>query len=305
MASGVESPVASGIVRLSRRQNGAITIDQLRAAGLTRDAIRARVARGRLVPLFRGVYALGDPALLPLVGATGAVLSLGPTALLSHRSAAALLGLAVADEQTVDVTVVGCNRRARPGIRIHRVRALDPRDVTRREKLALTSAPRTLVDFAAQASSSELGDAFAEARAKRLLTDRALQGALARVPSNHRGAAVIRAMLREGGTYDRSKAERLMRAHLRSAGLPQPEVNRIIAGHLADFLWRDQKLIVEVDGYGTHGNRQAFEADRRRDRAHVAAGYVVIRVTWWQLQHEPIAVIAAIAQAIVRRTEPR
>lgn len=289
------------IVRLSREQNGAISVEQLRAAGLTRNAIATRVKRGSLIPHCRGVYIVGDPELLPLARESAALLSLGPNATLSHRSAAAIWGLAQSDPSMVDVTVVATNRRARPGLRLHRVRRLDGHDITSHSTLRLTSPARTLVDFAAQANTSELAQAFGEARAKRLLTDASLDAALLRAPRNHRGAAIVKSTLREGGTYDRSKAERLMRKHLKAAGLPQPRANVLLDGQLADFLWPDHKLIVEVDGYQGHGNRRAFEADRRRDQRYVAAGYVVVRVTWWQLQSEPIAVIAAIAQALARR----
>ncbi len=72
-------------------------------------------------------------------------------------------------------------------------------------------------------------------------------------------------------------------------------------GHTADFLWTEHRLILEVDAYGTHGNRLAFESDRRRDQIHIAAGYTVIRVTWEQLRNEPYAVIARIAQALALR----
>jgi very-short-patch-repair endonuclease len=92
-----------------------------------------------------------------------------------------------------------------------------------------------------------------------------------------------------------------MRKLCRQAGLPQPLTNIMLNGHLVDFYWPDQRLIVEVDGYGTHGNRLAFENDRRRDQTRVAAGYVVIRVTWRQLQHEAIAITARIAQALAHR----
>ena len=93
-----------------------------------------------------------------------------------------------------------------------------------------------------------------------------------------------------------------MRKPCRDGGLPQPHVNVTLHGHLVDFIWPEAKLIVEVDGYGTHGNRQAFEADRRRDQVHVAAGYVVIRITWPQLQNEPLAVIVRLAQALAHRS---
>jgi very-short-patch-repair endonuclease len=203
----------------------------------------------------------------------------------------------------IDVTVIGGKPRPRLGVRLHSAQALT--DVTSRNNLRLTTPARTLIDFAAQASSSELADAFGDARANRLLTDRKLGDTLARVPSNHPGAAIVRAILKEGGTYDRSKGECLMRRLCRQAELPQPRVNVHLNGFLVDFCWPEQRLIVEVDGYGTHGNRQAFEADRRRDQAHVAAGYVVIRITWRQLENEPFAVTARIAQALAMSTALR
>jgi very-short-patch-repair endonuclease len=184
---------------------------------------------------------------------------------------------------------------------LHRVRALDSRDVTTHENLRLTTPARTLIDLASQATSSELADAFGDARAKRLITDPKLKAALNRTPRNHPGAALVRTMLTEGGTYDRSKAERLMRELCKQAELPQPLTNILLNGHLVDFYWPDHRLIIEVDGYGTHGNRHAFETDRRRDQTHTAAGYVVIRITWRQLQNEPIAVAVRIAQALARR----
>jgi very-short-patch-repair endonuclease len=256
---GVQPAPSRRIARTQRAQNGAIHGEQLRAAGFTRDAIRARVAHGRLVRIFRDVYAAGDPELMPLVRPAGALLALGAGSFLSHRSAAAVWGLAEADPAVIDVTVAGRKPRPRQGVRLHRVKQLHP------------------------------------------LTDRALRAALNRLPPNHPGAAIVRRMLNAGDTYDRSKAERIMRTLCRQAQLPQPIVNEMLHGFLVDFLWPDASLILEVHGYGTHGSRQAFENDRRRDQVHAAAGYVVVRVTWEQLQNEPLAVIARIAQALARR----
>jgi very-short-patch-repair endonuclease len=44
--------------------------------------------------------------------------------------------------------------------------------------------------------------------------------------------------------------------------------------------------------------RSAFEPDRARDQIHVAHGYRVIRVTWRQFEHSPLAVLVRIAQAL-------
>ena len=46
-----------------------------------------------------------------------------------------------------------------------------------------------------------------------------------------------------------------------------------------DAVWREAKLIVELDGYETHGTRAAFERDRARDRKFTVAGWRTMRVT--------------------------
>jgi very-short-patch-repair endonuclease len=237
---------------------------------------------------------------MPLVGHSAALLSLGPTSLISHRSAAAVWGMAEPDT-AIDVTAIDSNPGARPGIRLHRVKHLHPADTATDKNLRLTTPVRALIDFASQATSSELHDAVGNARAKGLLTDPALTAALNRAPRNHPGAAIVRAIWQEGGTYDRSKAERIIRRLCRQAQLQQPIVNARVEGFRADFLWPDARLILEVDGYLTHGTRLAFESDRRRDQVHIAAGYVVIRITWRQLQTEPVAILARLAQAMAHR----
>lgn len=189
--------LAREVMRVSRGHNGAIATEELLRAGLTPDAIRARVKRGRLVWQFHGAYTVGDPALMPLARDSAALLSLGPNAVLSHRSAAAAWGLAEADPQVIDITIIGCNRRARDGVRLHRVKALH--DATTHKNLRITTVARTLIDFASQASSSERTHAFGEARAKLRLTDAKLNAALRRAPRNHAGAAIVKAMLEEGG----------------------------------------------------------------------------------------------------------
>lgn len=287
--------------RLARAQNGVLTWRHLLAVGLTPAEIRTLVTRGSLVRICRGVYAVADPALLGLAHETAALLSL-EDAVLSHRSAAALWGIATRDPRTVDVTV-GRRARARTGVRVHLVNGLHPSDIRIRHHLRVTSPARTLIDLATRAGSSELEHAFGEVRGKRLLSDAALTAALARAPANHPGAAVIRRLRTgdPGSTYTRSRAERLVRRLMKQSGLPQPLVNAQLHGFLVDFLWPHARLILEVDGHDTHGDRLAFEEDRRRDQIHAAAGYTVIRVTWRQLTEEPLAVIARIAQALALR----
>jgi very-short-patch-repair endonuclease len=298
----VDAHIEQRITRVLRSQNAAITYKQLIAAGLTWAAVRARVNRRALVAVFYRVYVAGDPVMLPLARETAALLSVGD-AVLSHRSAAAVWGIAPADSSTIHVTVAG-NPRPRAGVTLHRVSILHPTDIRTRANLRITSPARTLIDFATQASHEELDQAFGEARANRLLADAALEAALNRAPKNHRGAAIVRRRLSgdPGSTYTRSRAERRVRRLMKASELPQPLVNvKLNSGFTVDFLWPNTRLILEVDGYGTHGDRLAFEQDRKRDQIHVAAGYTVIRVTWQQLCEESFAVVARIAQALARR----
>jgi hypothetical protein len=76
---------------------------------------------------------------------------------------------------------------------------------------------------------------------------------------------------------------------VRQAELPWPRFNTTLRRFEVDVLWAEQHVVVEVDGYAFHGHRSAFERDRRRDQALVAAGYTVIRVTTRQLVDEPMA----------------
>jgi very-short-patch-repair endonuclease len=165
--------------------------------------------------------------------------------------------------------------------------------------IPITAAARTLLDLASEASADELGRAIAEAHALGLTTEADLRAAAERAPKRAGAAALNAELRREGGPqWTESEGERRMLALIRKAGLPPPRTQIRIAGWPADFLWPNQRLIVEVDGYPFHSGRRAFERDRRRDQAHIAAGYTVIRVTWRQLTEEPLTAVATIARAL-------
>jgi very-short-patch-repair endonuclease len=65
--------------------------------------------------------------------------------------------------------------------------------------------------------------------------------------------------------------------------LPRPEVNVKVDRYEVDFLWRAERLAVEVDGWKSHGTRSAFEEDRARDARLKLIGFDVLRITWRQV----------------------
>jgi very-short-patch-repair endonuclease len=295
----VRGPGESEILRVAALQKGFVDSDQLHAAGLGRGAIQHRVKTRRLHLYHPGVYLVGRPSLEPLGAEMAAVLFFRSHAVLSHRTAATLWGLLQPTPGDVVVTVVGVDRRARPGIRVHRTQHLDRRDIRLRHGLPVTSPPRTILDLA---TDPDLEEAIAVAQARDYASLDEIRAALARSP-RCKGAARLRALLETGedSGLTRSWTERRMRALLKAAELPQPLANVPLLGYVADFLWPELKLIVETDGFDFHSSRSAFEHDRRRDQKLAAAGFTVIRVTPRQLREEPYAVIARIAQAIAAR----
>jgi very-short-patch-repair endonuclease len=61
-----------------------------------------------------------------------------------------------------------------------------------------------------------------------------------------------------------------------------------------DFLWREQRLAVETDGYAAHRGRQAFLDDRARELTLAANGLRLRRFSDDQIEYQASAVAAAI-----------
>jgi very-short-patch-repair endonuclease len=287
-----------GLWELAARQHGVLARWQLLAAGLSAAGISRLVARGWLRPIHRGVYLVG-PIQGPLARFMAGTLAVGAGAVLSHRSAAELLGVGPAVRGAVSVILVGREVRSRDGIRVHHVRSLEPADITRRHGIPVTSPSRTLLDLATRLGRRDLAKAVEQAEIFGLVSVASLNEQFSRYP-RHRGARLLRETIRatDAPAMTRSEAERRLLELVRAALLPSPEVNRRLHGHEVDFVWIAQRLVVEVDGYAFHSSRSAFERDRRRDADLIGAGYRVIRLTWRQLAGEREAVVALLARAL-------
>jgi very-short-patch-repair endonuclease len=283
------------VLSLARRQHGVVARPQLERAGLSHGWIRHRLATGWLRRLCRGVYLVG-PLEVQHSKAMAATLSAGPGALLSHYAAVVLRGLRPPRDGLIDVTVPGRKIRTREGLRVHTAH-LHPDDATRHLGIPVTSPARTLLDYAATAPTRDLARAVEEAQVQRQVTDLSLNEQFSRYPK-HRGTSALREAIRTDPKLTRSEAERRLLELIRAAGLPEPETNARIAGWEVDFLWRERRLVVEVDGYAFHSMRSSFERDRRKEADLAAAGLRISRLTWRQLTAEPIGVVGRLATAI-------
>jgi very-short-patch-repair endonuclease len=277
--------VDGSIAELAGRQHGRVARRQLSALGLSGSAIDRRIRAKRLLPVHNGVFAVGHNIRSPQAAWMAAVLAGGAGAVLSHRAAAAHWGIVPVGAGSVDVTTPRGQQPQR-GIRFHRSR-LPADEVTTRAGIPITTVPRTLFDMAPSLGVSRLERAINEAEVKRLWDELSLVDLLSRYPRRS-GSRNVRAALEKrwaGAALSKSDLEALFLTFAERGNLPRPETNVFIEGCEVDCVWREQRLVIEVDGWETHKTRAAFERDREKSRILQAAGWRCVPVTYLQLRH--------------------
>jgi hypothetical protein len=262
-----------------------VSLDELRECGLSRDAVAVRVRNGGLHPVHRGVYAVGH-ANLPREGRfLAAVKACGPSAVLSHFSAAALWGFLDWTERYLEVTVAAGYARRHPQLRVHRTSTLCPMDVSASEGIPVTSPPRTLVDLAGSLDEQPLRRVVRRAQSVRRVSVRQLAEAIARL-GPRRGSRKLARIVARGPAPTGSELEDVVLDLILAGGFAHPDVNKpmVVEGRrvVPDFRWPDERLVVEADGRAWHDNEIAREDDAERQALLEAHGESVVRVTWNQ-----------------------
>jgi hypothetical protein len=213
------------------------------------------------------------------------LLAAGPTAIVSHRTAAHLLGLAdLPRPRRVDVTVARGRHDETAGVRLHTtVRMLDGEAVTS-DGLRATSASRTLVDLAGHMTTGWLDLALADALRRDLTTETALLDSIALRPGLSSGRHVLRRLAALPGGIQRAESPLEVRAVLRLTSLgivPEAFQHRVRGAdgrtHRVDLAWPSRRLAVEVDGRRWHETRAT--ADAARTRSLRSAGWTVVRLS--------------------------
>jgi very-short-patch-repair endonuclease len=278
---------------LAARRGGVVARRELLELGLSAREIAGRVASGRLHPLYRGVYAVGHPAVSWHALGHAALLATGDEAGLSHASSAIAWRMKRNEGEQMEVTVRGRQPRSRPGLRVHTSSMLELRSL---DGLLVTTPARTLLDLAVREDVARL---LAEALVQRIVTTAEIRAELRRRPSQ-RGTARLRRLI-DITEPTRSELERRLARIIREAGLPGPRFNARVGRYEVDVLWERERVVVETDGWAAHGHRGAFERDRARDAELQAHGYAVLRFTWRQICDQPLLVAARIAQVLAGR----
>ena len=275
--------VKQQVARLARRQRGFVTRRQLLDAGLGAEAVKSWVKADRLHPVHAGVYALGHEPTALQDQAFAAILACGDGAVLSHASAASVWGLHKHWTAPFHVTVATARRR--PGIVTHRAQ-LHERDFDNHIGLPVTSPSRTLLDNASELTEKALTRAVNDLLRGHLLVLDYLAATLDCYP-RHPATARLRGFVQAPAGPTASEFEDAFTGFCARFGLPQPLINTTIAGFEVDAYFPDQRVIVELDGWGFHSSRASFENDRERDATMLALGIVTVRITWNRLIKTP------------------
>ena len=294
-----------GMAELAEAQHGVVSFKQLRELGFSKGHISRAFEAGRLRRIHRGVYAVGHGRLSDYGRCQAAVLACGPEAVLSHHAAAWLWGFLPRCPREAAVTTPSRGHRRR-GIRVHRAAALTRQDRVLHERIPVTSTARTLLDLGAVGTARELTNAVDRARRLGQLDLAALDALLSRhrrtVPG--RRLEQVLALYRKP-VFDRARSELLFLDALEREGVTSPVLNLWVDKWEIDAYWEQERFAVEVDGWETHGGRQAFEDDRLRLEEMKLAGIDCIRISARRIETHPRQVAQRIKMFLSRRRGTR
>jgi len=269
------------------------------------------VQRGELLRIGWGYYATADLAdLIPrlptgrlLLAAGAAAAALGPSAAVSHQTAAQLHGLSLLGPPPARLCVTrppgAGSRSGRSGVRVH-CAALPAEHVGGRLAVPVTTVPRTVIDLA-RVLDFRAGVVVADSALQQKLTSkkelRAVIVACPRWPGV-RGAAQV---VEFADSRAESPLESLARVMFADCGLPTPELQVEIRDDefigRVDFLWREFRTIAEVDGAGKYDDRNRAMRQLRRDKRLREAGYEVVHFDWKEINGDPGYVAASLRAA--------
>lgn len=276
--------------------------EQATASGLTRSAIRHKCDTRRWRPVLPGVFRLAGAIETPKLRAMAAVLGGGAGAVLSHTSAAALLGV---PGFAIDPTVISIPRARRglPGVRIEQSLALPAHHLRQVDGIPCTSVARTIFDLCGDVHARRAERALDTAVARRLVTLPALWRVLDDLAVQGRsGSVLMRTLLTERGpryAAPESELESRFIELVERWHLPPPE-RQVDLGDAdswigrVDFVWRSAALVVEVDGAMFHDALLDRRRDHERETRLDAAGWTTLRFRWHDVVHQPDRVAAEV-----------
>lgn len=265
--------------------------------------VSPRVLRGsRYRRLFRDVWVCADVPDTHELRAEGGLLVHPPSAWVSHRSAAHVLGLPVDAPDQVELSVArDADRRARAGVV---VRVRPPTTMTSQvRRVRVSTGACLLVELATLLPLVELvvvGDAMVRLR---MVTPEQLRADLSAASGSglrlaRRAVSLVRARVD-------SPMETRLRLLMVLAGLPEPVVNpEVVAQGVRfrlDLCYPTIRLAIEYDGRQHRADLRQWDHDIARREWFDRHDWLFVVVVARGIYREPARTLARIATAIAHR----
>lgn len=183
-------------------------------------------------------------------------------------------------------------------VKVRRTRTLWESHATSMDNLPITTPARTIIDLASVLPIDELRSVLIDARQRRIVT-------LAEVIDLHEflrrypGRAKLGRVLRDLDDADSRLEWEFRREAERRGFRPHP-------GHFAfrcsdgvcieiDVAFPDAWVAVEIDGYGSHSERESLVIDHKRQNRAVLDGWRPFRVDWTRFKFDTDAMFDELA----------
>lgn len=273
--------------RVAHRQYGLLTHAQAIDLGYTRSQIRTNLHTGAWAEIRKGVYVVGGVP--PSREQTLLAVTLGfEDCWISHGTSARLRKLKHAPEiDGIEVLRPYGKHRRVDGVVEHRSRIITPADVTRVQRIPVTSIGRTIVECSGRLTPRQTGEMLDDAKRRHPQALEETRAAFARLASGGRrrlrGIRAVLALRIPG--YDPGESDLELRALrvLVAAGLPMPvqQLRITLNGQRRriDLAYPELKIAIELLGWEWHGGRAAFDADHARSNELVSVGYRLLQFT--------------------------
>ncbi|MDQ2622439.1 MAG: DUF559 domain-containing protein [Actinomycetota bacterium] len=302
------------LLAIASRQDGVVGRAQLVAAGFPATQVdQARKSR-RLLPVFRGVYAVGTEIETVDSLWRAATIAGGGDAVLMGRSAAEAWGMIGHRRhglpRTVEIarpveprTLRSCSRGI-PNTKLDiRTRTLFASEITRLRGIPVTTPACAFIELARRTRADELRRLFIEACRLGLIRKDDLAYCLSRSRSRP-GAGRVREMVGlwvPGIERTRSLLEALFLLGWAQRDSRLPEVNVLVGRFEVDFFWRKERVVVETDGKAYHDHEIARRRDAKKDAWLRSQGCTVIRLGYREVDQEMEASCAAVKAELDRQ----
>ncbi len=271
--------------------------------GLSDATVTRRIRDGALERSAAGVYQFDATEPSWEARVFRAILSAGPDALASHRTAGALWGLDGVNRNVIEVTVPYTEGPVPMGFLVHRTRRVLQGVAI--DSIPVTSIERTVLDLSAVLPDSILEKALMSALRENLTTaDRIAAVITEQGGRGVRGTKKVRRVLaRVGDGVPGSPSEVDVRRLIRAAPIPSPECQLQIelpggGNAYPDFAWPDRLKIVEIDGLEAHRSGDALHNDLRRQNMLLDLGWQIRRFSARAVRRDPNGVITEIVRFI-------